>query len=46
MKTYRLVWGPTGEEIGRVQATTARAAIRKAPAPYRRFLGEIYAVEV
>ncbi len=43
MNTYKLFWSPTGQCIGKVQARTARAAIRKAPMPYRRYLGEIYA---
>lgn len=43
MHTYILFWAPTGQRIGEVQARTARAAIRKAPMPYRRFLGEIRA---
>lgn len=46
MKTWRLVWSPEGREIARVQALTARAAIRKAPKPYRKYLGEIYAEEI
>lgn len=46
MKTYTLFWSPTGAPIATVRAHTMRAAIRKAPMPYRRFLGEIYAVEV
>lgn len=44
-KTYTLVWSPTGEKIGIVTAQTKSAAIRKAPAPYRKYLGEIYAEE-
>jgi hypothetical protein len=40
---YRLVWSPEGREIARVYARSARAAIRKAPKPYRRYVGEIYA---
>lgn len=44
MNTYKLYWSPTGQEIATVRAKTTRAAIRKAPAPYRKFLGEIYAV--
>lgn len=43
MKTYRLYWSPTGQAIAIVQARTPRAAIRKAPLPYRRYLGEIWA---
>lgn len=44
---FDLYWSPTGAKIAeRVEARTAAAAIRKAPAPYRRYLGEIYATEV
>ena len=43
MKTWHLYWAPTGQHIATVYARTARAARRKAPAPYRRYLGEIYA---
>ncbi len=46
MKTYDLVWTPEGRKIATVEALTARAAIKKAPMPYRRYLGEICAVEV
>lgn len=44
--TWDLYWAPEGRKIATVQARTARAAKRKAPQPYRKFLGEIYAVEV
>lgn len=46
MKTFKLFWSPTGQCIATVRAKTVRAAIRKAPAPYRKYLGEIYAEEV
>lgn len=46
MKCYELYWSPEGKRIAVVTARTMRAAIRKAPKPYRRYLGEIYAVEV
>ncbi len=46
LKTFELYWSPEGKCIATVQAKTARAAIRKAPKPYRKFLGEIYAKEV
>ena len=45
MKAFKLYWSPTGACIGTVKARTARAAIRKAPLPYRKYLGEIYAKE-
>jgi hypothetical protein len=43
MQTFELYWSPTGAKIATVQARTPRAAVRKAPAPHRRYLGEIYA---
>lgn len=46
MKIFELYWSPTGEKIATVQARTAKAAIRKAPLPYCKYPGEIYAVEV
>jgi hypothetical protein len=46
MKMWTLYWSPEGRPFATVQARTMRAAVRKAPYPYRRYLGEIYAVEV
>lgn len=46
MKTWILTWAPEGKEIATVQARTARAARRKAPTPYRAYLGEIGVQEV
>lgn len=45
-KTYKLVWSPTGQKIGTVAASSMQAAIRKAPAPYSKYKGEIYAEEI
>lgn len=45
MKTYQLVWSPTGQIIATVQAKTMKAAKRKAPKPYSKYKGEIYARE-
>lgn len=42
--TYIVYWAPEGRPIATVQATTAKKAIRMAPQPYRKFLGELYAV--
>ena len=43
---WTLFWSPTGQVIATdVEADTEKAAIRKAPQPYRRYLGEIYAVK-
>ena len=46
MNTYDLFWSPEGRKIATVKATTAKAAKRKAPKPYVRYQGEIYAVQV
>jgi hypothetical protein len=46
VKTWDVYWSPEGRKIATVQAITQRAAIRKAPQPYRKYLGEMYAVEV
>lgn len=40
---FKLYWSPTAQLIGEVRAKTAAAARRKAPAPYRKYLGEIRA---
>ena len=45
MKTWNLYWSPTGQLIATVQAKNLAAAIRKAPFPYRKYLGEIYATQ-
>lgn len=40
---WRLVWMPEGREIAAsIEARNAREARRKAPRPYRKYLGEIY----
>jgi hypothetical protein len=41
MQRWRLYWAPTAEFIGTVEARTIKAARRKAPRPYRKYLGEI-----
>lgn len=42
---FTLFWAPTGQIIATgIVARTMRSAIRRAPKPYRRYLGEIYAV--
>lgn len=43
---WKLYWGPEGRQIAVVEAKDASAAKRKAPQPYRKYLGEIYAVEL
>ena len=39
--TYRLIWAPEGKTIAVVEAKDVSAARRKAPKPYRKYLGEI-----
>lgn len=40
---FDLFWSPIGGRIATVEAKNAKAAKRKAPKPYRKYLGEIYA---
>jgi hypothetical protein len=41
---YTLYWAPEGKPIAHgIEAKSGRAAIRKAPQPYKKYLGEIYA---
>jgi hypothetical protein len=44
-RTFLLFWGPTAQHIATVQASSPSEAKRKAPLPYRRFVGEIYATD-
>jgi hypothetical protein len=46
LRTFELMWAPSGQLIAVVKATSPRQAIAKAPMPYRRYRGEIYATEV
>lgn len=39
---YNLYWAPEGRIIATVEAANPRQARRKAPQPYRKYLGEIY----
>lgn len=43
MNTYNLYWSPTNRKIATVEADTPKAAIRKAPPPYCKYKGEIWA---
>jgi hypothetical protein len=43
VKRWIIYWAPEGRPIATVRAKSARLAIRKAPRPYREFLGEMYA---
>lgn len=40
---FDLYWSPEGRKIATVDAQNRSAAIRKAPKPYKKYLGEIYA---
>jgi hypothetical protein len=44
--TFDIFWAPEGRCIETVDAKTAHAAKRKAPKPFRKYLGEIYVVTV
>lgn len=43
MKTWNLFWAPEGRQIATVRAMTYGAAVRKAPLPWGKYLGEVYA---
>ena len=43
LRSWVLYWSPEGRPIATVQARNKYQAIRKAPQPYRKYLGEIYA---
>lgn len=43
---FELYWSPEGKKIATVSAKNHRAAICKAPAPYKKYKGEIYVVKV
>lgn len=46
LPVFDIYWSPEGRKIATVQAKDVRSAIRMAPMPYRRYLGEMYAVQV
>lgn len=41
---FTLYWAPEGRPIAYVSAVSDRAACGQAPMPYRRYIGEVYAV--
>jgi hypothetical protein len=43
MTTFNLFWSPEGRKIATVEALDSVRAIRKAPLPYRKYKGEIWA---
>ena len=40
---YVVVWAPTGQVIKTVRAKDALSARKKTPAPYKKYMGEVYA---
>ena len=46
MEQWILYWSPEGRPFAKVAANSSKEAVRKAPKPYRAYLGEIYAVNV
>jgi hypothetical protein len=44
-KLWSLYWAPEGRMIAvNISAASASTAVRKAPQPYKKYQGEIYAV--
>lgn len=43
--TWTLFWSPEGRPIARVRAATMRQAIAMTPEPYKRYRGEVYALQ-
>ena len=41
-RTWAIFWAPEGRQIAIVTAESATAAKRKAPKPYRKYLGEMW----
>jgi hypothetical protein len=39
-----IYWAPEGRRIATVEAYSVSEALRKAPLPYRKYLGEMYTV--
>lgn len=46
LKTYRLVWSPEGKTIAIVRAMNEKQAVHKTPAPWKQYLGEVYAERI
>lgn len=46
MKKWKLFWAPEGKQIAVVEAEDESVAKKKAPQPYRKYLGEIWAEEI
>lgn len=46
MTQFRIYWAPEGKTLAIVEAPDASAARRMAPMPYRKYLGEVGAVQV
>jgi hypothetical protein len=44
-KTWKLFWAPEGRCIAEVVAKDAHAAVKKTPAQYSKYRGEVYAEE-
>ncbi len=40
-RTFRLYWAPDAHTISVVEASSAAEARKKAPKPYKKFLGEV-----
>lgn len=45
MKKWNLVWSPEGRVIATVYGMNGKAALAQVPGPWRKYKGEVYALE-
>jgi hypothetical protein len=46
LRKFKIVWSPEGRTIATVDARDEKSAKSQAPAPYKRYMGEVYVEEV
>ena len=46
LKKFKIYWSPEGRCIATVDAKDAVTAKKQTPAPYKRYMGEVYVEEV
>jgi hypothetical protein len=45
LKKFNIIWSPEGRTIATVWARDERSAKSQTPAPYKRYMGEVYVEE-